>query len=101
MDNPDQHIANLRNGAQAGFKYFQLGEANKLAVKTRGDGGKFVVSIQPEGTPCGEINFEKSISWQESGFADVTLPQGVHALYFTYHGDGSVDFMSFTLIRGN
>ncbi len=32
----DQYIANMQDGAVAGFKYFVLGEADKIAVEVRG-----------------------------------------------------------------
>lgn len=97
MDNPNQHIANMRDGAQAGFKYFQINETGRISVVTRGAGGKFVLSTSPEGASCGEIAFDAATDWTESASAPVALPKGKQALYFTYVGEGVVDFMGFRL----
>ncbi len=47
----DQYIANMRNGAVAGFKYFEMGEANQILIEVRGTAnGKMQISDQADFT---------------------------------------------------
>ena len=55
----------------AGFKYFSLGEAAQLPVEMGGEEKTVTAAFQAE--------------------------NGVYPLFFGYFGDGSVDFLSFTL----
>lgn len=96
-ENPDQYIANFCDGATAGFKYFELGEANKISVLVRGQGGgKITVSAQPKGTPLAEISVPRG-EGERTLSAPLRKSSGKSALYFTYTGSGKVDFISFTL----
>lgn len=91
-----QCIRNLQNGATAGFKYFDLNGKTRLTVCTRGAGGWLMVRTALDGDTVGHIPLQASKSWQD-GSADMMLPQGKAALYFTYEGQGKIDFLSFTL----
>ncbi len=104
-DNPDQYIANMRDGAIAGYKYFDMKDTTKVTVKVRGQGnGAFKVftalkenTISPdETTLVSEINLEPKEGWTEFS-AEMNIGDGVKALYFRYCGEGAVDFDSFTL----
>ena len=48
MENGDQYIANLRDGAVAGFKYFQFSEENTIRITLS---GKAEGSIEIAHTP--------------------------------------------------
>lgn len=98
-DAPDQHIVNMKDGAVAGFKYFQMDGVSTVRVCTRGSAGTMQISTSDGGKICGEILVAESDSWQESKYAEVSIPDGVSALYFTYRGAGAVDFLNFTLER--
>lgn len=96
-DNPNQYIANLNEGAIAGFKYFDLKDVSKISVETRGAGkGELCVSTALQGGELVTIPISPAQEW---GISSVPLKvdDGVHALYFTYHGDGAIDLNSFTL----
>lgn len=96
-ENPDQHIANLSNGAWCGFKYFDFQKPTSLSVKVRGNAkGDFIVSTSQNGPALGKIALSVSKDWTD--FKTALLPvSGVHPLYFRYVGKGHFDFMSFTL----
>lgn len=91
-----QCIAGMRNGSVAGFKYFDFRGSTRIHVTARGDAGRLLVSISPEAPVCGEIRLNGSCGWA-SGCGDAALPHGKAALYFTYKGEGKLDFLDFTL----
>jgi hypothetical protein len=104
-DTPNQYIANIRDGAIAGFKYFHIEGTESISISVRGSGkGAFIVttSLGGEADKCiaAEIpvNSPQNVSgkWQEYS-AKINLPNGVTALYFKYSGEGAFDFYSFTL----
>lgn len=85
--NGDQYIANMRDGATAGFKYFRFdGTQTRLTVNGRGQ-GQFLVS-----------NGERVLGKVPvNGTANIDFPAGVHPLYFTYEGTDAGAFVSFTI----
>jgi hypothetical protein len=91
------YIANMKNSATAGFKYFDCKGINKVKIKARGYAtGNFEVKTSWDGDVLGSIPIGFSNVWKEYT-ADIKIPDGVHALYFTFRGDGSCHFASFTL----
>ncbi len=92
----DQYIANMRDGAWAGFKYFSFAKNEKqISVTIRGTGkGVLTVAVEHGGSPVAEIELDPVPEWQEFA-ADITVAAGVRPLYFTYRGDGNIDFLSF------
>ena len=96
-DSPDQYIANMSDGAWCGFKYFDFRGASRITVTTRGDGrGTLSVSTERGGAPFAEISIAPGSRWHPSDAAFAPLT-GVHALYFTYTGAGTMDFRDFTI----
>jgi len=98
-DNPDQYINNMADGATAGYRYFDFGRASTLTVKVRGNGtGKFIVKDERIGNPnvVAEVKIAPCKSWTEFS-APLKVEAGKKPLYFTYTGEGSVDFSGFTL----
>lgn len=91
-----QCIRNMQDGATAGFKYFDLKGRTRIAVKTRGADGCLTVRTAPDAQPVGKIPVKAGSSWQDAS-AELLLPVGKAALYFTYEGSGKIDFLSFTL----
>jgi len=91
------YIANMKDSATAGFKYFDCRGVKRIKIKTRGYArGVFEVRTKWDGPVLGTIPIEFSNIWKENS-ADIAIPDGVHALYFTYKGHGSAHFGSFTL----
>ena len=88
--NGDQYIANMRDGATAGFKYFTFdGTETTISVIGRGT-GKFLVSTDPDGK-------HTIIEVPMNGSAPFCIAPGVNALYFRYEGSDAADFVSFTI----
>lgn len=92
-----QCIRDMQRGATAGFKYFDMKSVSRIAVTVRGDGGAMVIRTAPEGPIAGVIKLNRTSDWQTFS-AQVQLPEGKTALYFTYEGEGKIDFLSFELI---
>lgn len=96
-DTPDQHIANMTNGAWCGFKYFAFDGETRITVTTRGTGdGTLLVSTGKDAAPFASIPITPSDSWTSHTAAFVPLT-GSHALFFRFEGTGALDFMDFTI----
>ena len=94
-NNPNQYIANMTNGAIAGFKYFNIDEVSEIAVIVRGTGnGVIRISNSVNGEAICEILVNSTKEWTEF-VAPAKFKKGVQGLYFTYEGSGFVDFISF------
>ena len=94
----DQYIANMRNGATAGFKYFDFRDLKKICVTVRGKGkGQMAVRLNPESAPIAIFSLFPGEQWGTFTGIVNTEVNGVHPLYFTYSGNGYIDFGSFTL----
>ena len=97
-DNPNQYIANMNEGSVAGFKYFIFDKVEEISVKVRGNGkGSFLISTEMGGRPIAEILFTAQSSEWETFITPMNIEEGAKPLYFMYKGEGSVDFMSFTI----
>jgi hypothetical protein len=91
------YIANMKESATAGFKYFDCKGIRNVKIKVRGYcSGEFEVKTSWDGTVLGKIPVEFSNIWKEYS-ADITIPDGIQALYFTYKGMGSASLASFSL----
>ncbi|MDQ2087751.1 family 43 glycosylhydrolase [Herbivorax sp. ANBcel31] len=91
------YIANMKSSATAGFKYFECKGVKKIKIKVRGYcRGDFEVKTAWNGSVLGKITVNFSNVWQEYS-SDITIPDGIHSLYFTYNGEGSASLASFTL----
>ncbi|MCF2531131.1 family 43 glycosylhydrolase [Yinghuangia soli] len=99
----DQYIANMRDGATAGFRYFDLSGTARVSVSVRGPGsGTIIVSTAPDGPPIATIKLAPapaSASAVEPRQAGAALAGGgaCSALYFRFRGSDSIDFLDFTL----
>lgn len=92
------YIANMKDSATAGFKYFECKQITSIRIKTRGYArGKMEVRTTWDGEVIGTIPIDFSNAWKDNS-RDINIPDGVQALYFTYKGQGSVQFGSFALI---
>lgn len=91
------YVANMKDTATAGFKYFECKGVKRVKIKVRGYcKGDFEIKTSLNGSVLGKISVGTSNVWKEYA-ADIVIPDGIHALYFTYHGRGSASFASFTL----
>ena len=87
----------MRDGATAGYRYFLFDRARTISVSVRGTGtGCFTVRDERDGIVVARILVQPSAVWRNF-YAPLIIAPGCHPLYFTYEGDGAVDFFSFTL----
>jgi hypothetical protein len=90
------YIADITEGSVIGFKYFDCKGICRVTVRTRAYcNGLFEVKTALDGEALGAIPVISANIWTEFS-ADITVPDGVHALYFEYKGSGNVQFASFT-----
>lgn len=101
----DQYIANMQDGATAGFKYFKLEKPNSIKVQVSGTGsGVMEVRLAGDGaTVCRIPVTVCQISQRDALWFDGAVSKddacGVQALYFTYRGEGAIHFHNFWLCR--
>ncbi len=95
--NPDQYIANFRDGATAAFKYFDIKGISRISVVVRGSGkGTMYVCTEKGGKPAAEIAVSAGKT-PRSFTGEWRGGDGIKALYFTFRGKGRLDFINFTL----
>ena len=69
----------------------------RVGIRVRGyAGGYFAVKTAWDGPELGRIPVEFRNLWTDYA-ADIAIPDGVQAIYLTYHGHGSAQLLSFTL----
>jgi len=91
------YIANMMDGAVAGFKYFECRGIERIKIKVRGYcAGNFEIRTAWDGPKLAEIPVEFTNVWTEYA-TPVSIPDGVQALYFTFKGNGNASLASFTL----
>lgn len=94
----DQYIANMQDGAVAGFKYFDFKEPYQIEIQVRGTAdGSMVVSTSSDFT---EIVGKATVKLKDTTgtiCALIKKIEGVKPLYFRYEGSGSIDFIQFTI----
>ena len=96
-DEETGYIANMKESATAGFKYFDCDGIKKVKIKVRGYcRGAFEVKTSWNGLTLGRIPVDFTNVWKEYS-ADISIPDGIQALYFTYTGEGSASLASFAL----
>ncbi|WP_100406491.1 family 43 glycosylhydrolase [Bacillus solitudinis] len=95
--NPTQYIANMKDGAVAGYKYFMIKDVKGMAVQVNATGiGEMLVSTELNSEPIARIPITKTKGYTYFQ-TRVTIQNGKQALYFTYRGSGKIDFKSFIL----
>ena len=90
-DEFEGHIANIHDGTTIGFKYFDFEDVKKITLSIRGYGwgGKIQVKTEKYGEALTQIDLHNTNIWYDY-VSDIALPGGVHSLYLTYTGSGSV-----------
>lgn len=95
-----QYIANMKDGAVAGFKYFDLSHTSEISIDIKihgklGEDDGFVIAADENFTDIVARVYFKN---QENGRAELKNREGLLALYFKYSGEATVDFLKFELI---
>ncbi|MCD8069316.1 MAG: GDSL-type esterase/lipase family protein [Lachnospiraceae bacterium] len=118
-ENPDQYVANMRDGATAGFRYFMFEELAGIGItirKSTYEGRKSRFSANKEDVCRGMMevrlrqdeemiaqipvdeNMLSAGEWTKLPIVRTKAPcNGVSGIYFTYRGKGSIDFKEFSL----
>ncbi len=92
------YVSRIVDGATMGYKYFAFQDAKEIKIWTRGyAGGKFEIRTAWDGEVVGEIQLGYTNIWKEY-VTEVKIPDGVHALYFTYKGQGTAQFKGFEIV---
>lgn len=93
-----QYIANMRDKAVAGFKYFRMDGADEIAVEVQGTAdGAFEVSDCPDFSRiCAKLPVKLDGKAQRISGA-LHMEKGKKALYFRFLGTGMLDFIAFEL----
>lgn len=95
------YVAHILDGTTIGFKYFDCQGVCAMEMKLRGYAdGIFEIKTSPDGPVLAEIKMEYSTVW-ESYRSKCQIPDGIHALYFTYKGAGTAEFKSFCMLHEN
>ncbi|MBR1757120.1 MAG: family 43 glycosylhydrolase [Lachnospiraceae bacterium] len=97
-DNPDQYIANLRDGAWCGFKYFAFdGTESTITLTVRGyASGIIKVYTDREKEPVAKVQIYQSMGWKDYETL-IHVEAGVAPLYFVYQGQEGMDFKAFEI----
>ena len=96
-DEEQGYIADITDSCIMGFKYFDCNDIKRISVVTRGYcNGAFELRLSLDGDVLAQIPVEFTNVWTEFS-ADIKIPDGVHALYFTYTGGGTAQLKSFSL----
>ena len=98
---PGQYVANLRDGATAGYKYFDFDSARpqsiSVQIRGRAKGVLYVYGSEPGGFPAARIPVDvKTKDWVNAAAA-LRVEGSRTPLFFLYRGSGKLDFRSFAL----
>lgn len=96
-DEEPGYIANIKDTATAGFKYFDCQGVKRITITTRGySGGVFEVRTSWDGPVLATLPIQSTNVWEDYT-APISISDGIHAIYLTYKGPGNVSLKSFTL----
>ncbi len=96
-DEVDGYIANMMDGAVAGFKYFEFMNASAITLRVRGYcKGSFIVSTSPDGIESARIAVDFTNVWTDYR-GSLEIADGQHALYIRYQGEGRASLAAFIL----
>ena len=95
----DQYIANMKSGSTAGFRYFSFTKPFRLSVRVRGNAeGRVDVRKEENGGVIMSIPVKPSSSWTEYEEKESIHLDGGYPLFFTFTGNGALDFESFEIM---
>ena len=98
MENGDQYIANMRDGAVAGFKYFRFGDEKRIRLAVSGVcSGIVEVSHTPDFKAVIARIPVSAKAEQENAEGAFAPKKGTQPLYFRYTGEGAMNFHTFEM----
>ncbi len=87
-DRNPAYISEISNGTTIMFKYFDFKDVKGIELMARGyAAGPFEIRTELDGPVLGTVSMEYSDVW-ETYKTDCAIPDGVHALYLTFTGNG-------------
>lgn len=94
-----QYIANMGSGAVAGFKYFAMEDVKSIHLEVKGTAsGNMLAARDKEFTDIlAEVPVQLLAGQRKVCSGNVRVKNGVFPLYFKYVGEGTIDFIAFTL----
>ncbi|MBE5801062.1 MAG: carbohydrate-binding protein [Clostridiales bacterium] len=93
----DGYVCGLRSGATVGYRYFALKDVTSITFTARCYArGALHIRTQWDGPVLATVTVNGGNYWTDYT-GSVTLPDGVHPLYFTYEGTGALSLLKFTL----
>ena len=96
-DEEPGYVGNMKNNATAGFKYFDFQGVKAITLTVRGyANGEFEVRTSREGEVLAKIKVEYTNVWEDYR-SEISIPDGVGAIYLTYKGGGNASLLQFTL----
>lgn len=100
---PRQYITNFKNGSYALFRYFDLTETTRVAVRLRGKAkGKLLITAGEEGTVLGEAELKNSADWHKievllTGDKAADHTEKGDELCIRFEGRGAIEILGFSL----
>lgn len=99
---PKAYIANMSQGSVAGYKYFDIRDAQQIRIQVRSHTGEACDGkIEVSDTMGGDAICTIPVCMNKNDWLEfagsIQLNNGIYPLYFSYQGEGSLDFLNFTL----
>lgn len=94
------YVTAVGRGTKLGYKYFDCKDVHNLALELRGSfSGSVVVSTDElgENVVGNAVLSVQNTIWNLSAVA-VSVPDGIHALYFSFDGEGELDVKSIIFV---
>lgn len=93
------YIGNIQNSATAGFKYFDIQGVRRIRITTRGYAdGDIEVRNEIDGEVLAKLHIVYTNVWEDYE-TEISIPDGVQPLYFTFRGQGNASLKSFALLK--
>ncbi len=98
-DKEDGYVSNIIDGSTIGFKYFKFdGHTKEIKLWVRGyPHAYYDIRTELGGEVLATVEIRRANNWQEFS-APISIPEGTHALYFTYHGKQKSYLRGFELV---
>jgi arabinoxylan arabinofuranohydrolase len=89
------YVSGLKNGFTAGYKYFDIADGHyNISVTVRGGSGKLTIATQEdEKRKLGTVCLQHSETWHTVTLG-CAFPKSTLALFFTYHGNYSMEMLN-------
>jgi hypothetical protein len=94
------YITAIEDQTKVGYKYFAFENLQEMTIEVRGSfAGTVTVSTDEGGqNVVGKESLQVEQSYWTQKLIPVKVPDGVHALYFSFSGKGSLDMKTFSFI---